>query len=502
MSQIRKRSIKAIIWIYAGFMLGAVNTYFLTHKNWFQTDEYGLTQGLIQVGLLVAAFSTFGVTSYLYKFFPYYEDNLPNKNNDILSIALLVSLGGFVLTAIGIFVLEPVILQKFSGNSALLVKYFYWTLPFGFFIMLFMVLEAYSYGFHKGVIASVLKETMLRFYISIIILLKVFNLISFHTFIILFCFQYAVITTILALHLYQEGKLWISFKLSRVTRKFRKKIFAILILTYFVIIVGTLRGSIDALVLAARIDLKAVGIFGFASYMIALMHAPFRSMLAITIPILARAWKEKNHKEISRIYNRSSINLLCFSLLVFFCIWLNYEQAIRFFNINPDYLGAKWVFFLLGITAIIETGTGVNAQIIATSTYWRFELWTSLLLTVLIIPLSYYLTVQYGIIGPAVANLISFSIYNAIRFCFLWKKFALQPFSIKTVEIIVAAVLCYFGVNILLENMAGLPGLVLRTSIFMVILISFIYFRNISPDFKPILYNLMQKILPKQKTKP
>jgi O-antigen/teichoic acid export membrane protein len=499
MSQIRKRSIKAIIWIYAGFVLGAINTYFLTHKNWFQTDEYGLTQGLIQVGLLVAAFSTFGVTSYLYKFFPYYEDNLTKKNNDILSVALLVSLVGFILTAIGVFFLEPLILQKFSGNSALLVEYFYWTLPFGFFIMLFMVLEAYSYGFHKGVVASVLKETMLRFYSMIIILLKVFNVISFHTFIILFCFQYAVITIILALHLHYEGKLWISFTLSRVTRKFRKKIFAILILTYFVIIVGTLRGSIDALVLAARIDLKAVGVFGFASYMIALMHAPFRSMLAITIPILARAWKEKNHKEISRIYKRSSINLLCFSLLVFFCIWLNYNQAIRFFNINLDYLGARWVFFLLGVTAIIETGTGVNAQIIGTSTYWRFELWTSLLLTALIIPLSYYLTVKYGLIGPAVANLISFSIYNAIRFWFLWKKFNLQPFSFKTIEVIIGAVLSYLIVNTLLASMEGLLGLILRTSIFAIFLVALIYGRNISPDFKPVLKNLLLKITPKSR---
>lgn len=499
MSEIRKRSIKAIIWIYAGFVLGAINTYFLTHKNWFQTDEYGLTQGLIQVGLLVAAFSTFGVTSYLYKFFPYYEDNLTKKNNDLLSIALLVSLVGFLLTAMGVFVLEPVILQKFSGRSALLVEYFYWTLPFGFFIMLFMVLESYSYGFHKGVVTSVLKETMLRFYSTIIILLKVFNVISFHTFIILFCFQYAVITAILALHLHHEGKLWISFKLSRVTRKFRKKIFAILILTYFVIIVGTLRGSIDALVLAARIDLKAVGVFGFASYMIALMHAPFRSMLAITIPILARAWKEKNHKEISRIYNRSSINLLCFSLLVFFCIWLNYEQAIRFFNINTDYLGARWVFFLLGVTAIIETGSGVNAQIIATSTYWRFELWTSLLLTALIIPLSYYLTVKYGLIGPAVANLISFSIYNAIRFWFLWKKFNLQPFSFKTIEVIIGAVLFYLVVNTLLASMEGLLGLILRTSIFGILLVALIYGRNISPDLKPVLKNFFLKITPKSR---
>ncbi|MEX1202357.1 MAG: lipopolysaccharide biosynthesis protein [Ferruginibacter sp.] len=499
MSQIRKRSIKAIIWIYTGFVLGAVNTYFLTHKNWFQPDEYGLTQSLIQVGLLVAAFSTLGVSSYLYKFFPYYEDNLPNKNNDILSIALLVSVAGFILTCIGVFFLEPLILQKFSRNSAQLVEYFYWTLPFGFFIMLFVVLESYSYGFHKGLIASVLKETVLRFYSMIIILLKVFNVISFHSFIILFCCQYAIITTILAVYLHREGKLWISFKVSKVTQKFRKKILAILLLTYMVTIVGTLRVSIDALVLAARINLDAVGIFGFAAYMVALMHAPFRSMLAITIPILSRAWKEKNHKEISRIYSRSSINLLCFSLLVFFCIWLNYEQAIRFFNINPEYLGAKWVFFLLGVTAIIETGTGVNAQIIGTSTYWRFELWTSLLLTALIIPLSYYLTVEYGLIGPAVANLISFSIYNTIRFWFLWKKFNLQPFTFKTLEILVGAVVIYMVVNSLFGNLEGLLGLILRTSLFTGGIVLFIYTRNISPDLKPVLNNLLFKILPTPK---
>ena len=166
-----------------------------------------------------------------------------------------------------------------------------------------------------------------------------------------------------------------------------------------------------------------MGIFGFAAYMVVLLQAPFRSIVAVTIPVLARAWKQKDHKEISRIYKRSSINLLSFALFVFFCIWLNLTQAIEFFEINPDYLNARWVFFLLGMVTIIEMGTGVNGQIIGTSSYWRFELWTSLLLTVLIIPLSYALTTKYGLIGPAIANLVSFTIYNFVRSWFLWKKF-------------------------------------------------------------------------------
>ena len=486
MSQIRIKSLKAAVWIYIGFFIGAVNTYFLTHKNWFQTDEYGLTRGLIEISQLIFAFSTLGVTSYLYKFFPYYEDNLEPKRNDLLSIALVVSMAGFLFTALSLWLLEPIIVRKFSENSMLLVEYFYWTIPMAFFVLLYNVLEAYSYGFHMGVLTSLLKETGLRLYTMVIIVLKVLGFISFKTFILLFCLQYGIIFFILAFHLYREGKLWISFRISRVTLKFRKKIFAIMALTFIVIIVSVLRQSIDGLVLAAKQDLGKVGIFGLAAYMVSVMQAPFRSIVAITVPILSRAWKNKNYLEIDRIYKRSSINLLTFSLFIFFCIWLNFSQAIDFFHINPDYLEGRWVFFLLSIVTIIELGTGVNGQIIGTSSFWRFELWTSLLLTVLIIPLSYFLTVKYGILGPAIANLLSFSVYNFARFYFLWKKFNMQPFSEKTAEVLGIALLAYVCSHYLFMDVNGLPGLIARTITFMLIYGIGIYVRKITPDLEPI----------------
>ena len=142
MSEIRKKSIRATTWIYIGFIIGAVNTYFLTHKNWFSTDQNGLTRSIIEISQLVFAFSTFGVTSYLFKFFPYYSDNLPPKKNDILGLALIISVAGFLLTSGGLFFLEPVIVRKFSANSILLVQYFYWIIPMAFFVLLFNVLES------------------------------------------------------------------------------------------------------------------------------------------------------------------------------------------------------------------------------------------------------------------------------------------------------------------------------------------------------------------------
>ena len=498
MSTIRKKSLTATIWIYAGFLIGAINTYFFTHKSWFSTDQYGLTRVMLEISQLMFAFSTLGVTSYLYKFFPYYEDNLEPKKNDLLSVAFLVSLAGFIITCLGVFFLEPVIVRKFSTNSMLLVQYFYLTLPLAFCILIYNILEAYSYGFEKGVLTSLLRETVLRLYTMVIIVLKIFNIISFKTFIFLFSFQYAVIVIVLGIYLHKQNKLWLSFKISRVTRKFRKKIIAILGLTFIVIVVSVLRSSIDGLVLAAKQNLGKVGIFGFAAYMVSVLQAPFRSIVAITIPILSRAWKEKDHKEIEKIYKRSSINLLSFSLFIFFCIWLNYTNAIHFFGINPDYLEGKWVFFLLGIVTIIEMGTGVNGQIIGTSTYWRFELWTSLLLTALIIPLSYFLTVKYGILGPAIANLVSFSIYNFVRFWFLWKKFYLQPFSRKTAEVIVIAIGAYAVAYIAFIKVDGLVAMMGSTLLFAALFLPLLYVRNISPDVKPVINNFIKRFNRKQ----
>jgi O-antigen/teichoic acid export membrane protein len=494
MADIRRQGIKGTIWVYVGFCLGAISTYFFTYKHWFTPEQYGLTRSLLEIGLLVYAFSTIGTTFYLYKFFPYYQDNLPKKENDLLGFALKICFVGFAITVVSLLLFEPIIVKKFNTNSALLVQYFYMVLPIGFFILLYTILESYAYGFSKGSTTNFLKETILKLYTLVVVLLKILGFINFKTFIILFSFQYGAIAFILIYILKKEGNLLVTFKTSRVTKKYKKKIISILALTFLTIIISVLRTSIDAIVLAARQNLDKVAIFGFSNYLVMTMGAPSRSIIAITIPILSRHWKDKNLKEIERIYKRSSINLLSFSLFMFGLILLNFTPAIQYFNLNESYLEGKYVFILLGLVTIIELGTGVNGQIIGTSSFFRFELWTSILLTALIIPLSYFLTVKYDLLGPAIANLVSFTIYNAIRYFFLLNKFNMQPFSNKTIEVILIAILSFLAIHFLFGDKEGLLFLILRSAIFSAIFILAVYIRNISPDVKPVFESLKKRL--------
>ena len=494
MSQIRKKSLKVTTWIYFGFLIGALNTYFFTHKAWFATDENGLTRALLEIGLMIYAFSSFGTTSFINKFFPYYHDNLENKENDLLGLSFIISLIGFLFTFFGLYLLDDVIIRKFSTNSFLLVKYFYWVFPLGFFILQYYTLEAYANCFHKSVITAFLKETAIRAFTLTIISLRILGYIDFGQFITLFSLQYLLAWIILLIYPAKENLLHIHFKPSRVTKKFRKKILTMLVLTSVVIMVNVLRQSMDGLILAAKQNLTKVGIFGLASFMVSVLQAPFRSIVAVTVPLLSRAWKSKDFDEISRIYQRSSINLLTFSLFFFFLIWLNFSNAIVYFNINPVYLEGKWVFFILGIVTTIELGTGVNGQIISTSNYWRFEMWTSLLLTAMIIPLSFYLTNTYGIYGPAFANLISFSVYNSIRYFFLLKKFQMQPFTTKTLEIIVIACISYAIPYLFFQEKQGITVIILSSVTYAFIFGALGISRKITPDLMPILFALKNRI--------
>lgn len=493
MSEIRKKSIRGTTWIYVGFLVGALNVYLFTHKSWFASTEYGLTNSMRDIAILVSAISTLGVPSFLSKFFPYYQDHTTYKENDMLGFALKISMAGFLIMAFLTWIGQPIIIQKFGTKSPLLVEYFYFTLPMAFGYMLFSLLEAYSYGYHRSILTNFLKEFLVRFYTLLVILLKMAGLISFKAFIFLFVLQYLVIAAVLGFVLHREGKLPINFKESRVTKRFKPKIYAMLFLTSTVIIAGALRPTIDSLVISSRIDLEHTAIFGFATFLMATIQAPYRSVVSVVTPVLSRAWKDKNMHEIRKIYKRTSINLLTISLFVFFCIWLNFEEAIRVFNLKEEYVEGKWVVFIIGLTTIIEMGTGVNSQIIGSSTYWRFEFYTNLILTVFIVLLSYLFTVKYGMIGPALANLISFAVYNFIRYLFLKNKFGMQPFTRKTVEIIVGAVAIYYATYLIFRNVHGIFHLAGTLVFFTAFYFLLVYLRNISPDLKPVLASITKK---------
>src|SRR5205814_3053616 len=158
------------------------------------------------------------------------------------------------------------------------------------------------------------------------------------------------------------------------------------------------------------------------------------------------------------------------------------------------YLDGFYVFLLLGAVKIVDMGTGVNGQIIGTSTYWKFEMLSGVVLLLLILPLNYFLTKRYDIIGPAVANFISISIYNLIRIIFLWKKFKLFPFTKQTGFTILLTGFCFLVCYYSFSSLHGFAGLFARSITFCLLYGAGVLYLKLTPDILPVWNTIKKKI--------
>ena len=494
MGTIRKQAIYSSIVIYAGFLIGFVNTWFFIRNGSFTPEQYALTRLFFDLGQMMFAFGGVGVIAVIYKFFPYYQDYLTKKQNDLYSWSLLAVIIGFTLVVAAGILFEPLIIRKFSERSPLFVQYYHWVFLFGFGITLFTVLEIISNTFSKTILPNFLKEAALRFFTFLLILLFFYKVINFDSFIKLFAFLYIVIALCLLMFLYKGGYFTFVFKQSKVTRRFKKMMIGLSLYIYAGQIIQVCAAVADSIFIASLKGLVLTGVFSLASYIANLIQVPQRSIISITQPLLSKAWKDKDMKEIDRIYKRTSINLLLIGLFIFGGVWLNIVDAFTTFNIQEEYKAGLAVVFILSITRIIDAGTGVNAQIIGTSTQWRFEFFTGVILLLLLLPLNYFLIKEYGIIGSAYSNLISFTIYNAIRLWFLWYKFQLQPFSNKTIFSLAVAATAYFISFFLFKEMNGWEGIILRSTLFSILFIASVFIFRLTPDAFQLLDVVKKKV--------
>jgi O-antigen/teichoic acid export membrane protein len=490
MSQIRKQSIISSMVVYIGFAIGFFNTYLFTREGGFSQAEYGLTGIFMAIANIMYSVSNLGMAAYIYKFYPYYEENLPKKQNDLLTSALLFSLIGFCLVIIGGILFKDLVIRKYGTNSPDLVKYYYYVFPFGLGLTLFAILEAYAWQLKKPVISNFLREIQFRLFTTILIMLSFTGIIaSFDLFIKLYSFTFLAIAFILLFYLVFTNHIAFTFSISRVTRKFFKKIISLISFVYGGSLVYTVSMVIDTIIIAAVLPngLALAGVYTLAQNIASLIQAPQRGIISSSMGPLSKAWKNKDMKKIDRIYHSSSINQLIFSIGMFALIWLNFTDGVFTFHLQVGYLDAKWVFFYIGLMRIVDMGTGLSSQIINTSTLWRFDFITGIILLSITLPLNYIFTKYYfGVMGPAISNLITFSIYNTIRYWFLNKKFNLQPFTVKTVYTILLGIGSFYCCYFLFENLQGFFGMLIQSIAFLILFITGSFMLKLSPDLIPV----------------
>ncbi|WP_109697800.1 polysaccharide biosynthesis C-terminal domain-containing protein [Chitinophaga deserti] len=479
MGIIRSQSIRTSIITFIGFGIGGITT--ILGAKLVDPNVMGLTRFFISVATIVFALSNLGSITVMNKFYPWYRDQLPAPKRDIFGLVLILCGIGFLMCTAGFLIFQDLIIRKFGTKSAYVVDYYFYLIPFSLFFLLFSAFENFSYNQYKSVYPILLKEVGLRVEYLILSLLFIFGVLSLGRYVQFISIVYGVLLLLLLRYLYRQGDLVFSFSISNVTRRLAKQLITFNATLYIGSVINVIAANIDNLSISSQKGLDLGFVFELSTYISTLILLPQRNVVAIAIPVLAAAWKNRDMQSIGSIYRRSSNTMLTYAVLLFGLIWLNVDNAFGILQLDPIYYAGKPVILFLGMKSVMDMSFGVASQVTGTSNYWRVEFYSNLAAGAVAIPLNIWFLRLFGIEGNAMANLLSAAVFGIIRFSFLYFRFQLQPFSLRTLYIILLGLACYW-VSQLIDVSNFYISLILRTAAFTVLYGSAVLIFRLSDD--------------------
>jgi O-antigen/teichoic acid export membrane protein len=438
---IQRQSIISTIIIFAGFGFGALNL--LVLQKWLlTTEQWGLTRVITEAAVLLANFATLATPAVTAKFMPFYRRYLPAEKNDLPFITTVIYICGLAITILLMLVFQPALIKVFGRNNELFEPYYFALLLFVCFQSVFVFMEMHAWFAGKTILSNLLKELLFRLLTTVCLLLIAFKVVAFDGFMKLFACIYLPAAIIIVWQVRSSGTFPIYTKISVVTRRLKSKMITLGRFVFFTSLSNIAFVVCDTLFLASMYNFSQAGIYAIAQYFSQVLEVPMRSVQASSVPLISEYWRAKNKSGLASIYKKSCINLLVAGMGLGGIILVNLRNLELYFGPEYDIMIAPLA--ILVVSRWINLGTGLNTVIIQLSSYWRFDFASTLIYSIIGIPLNFFLIRSYGMMGAAIANVIAMFLYNALRFVFIWKKFGLQPFGWKNGLLLLSGSLLIF----------------------------------------------------------
>jgi O-antigen/teichoic acid export membrane protein len=485
-----RQSIKGTVVVYAGVALAFFINLFIFPLV-FNPKEVGLLRVLAELGVLVSAFTSLGIQSSVFKYFPYFQ-NKEKGHNGFLTLISVVPLIGITVFIFLFYFFEDALISIYKDDSPLLANYSYLIVPVAFGMMFVTIYETYSSANLRIVVPKLLKEIFLRVIIIAFAVLYLYGSVTFNLFTWVYVLIYSLVAILLLFYLKRLGQL--HFTKIRVTEKGLLKEMAVfngfLLLGGFG---GMLVNYIDIFMIAASPNGDANnGIYLTAILMTSMIELPGRSLGQISAPIVSEHMKSNNFDEVDKLYKSSSIAQLSIACLLFALLWSNIDNIYDIMPNGDKFRPAKYCILFVGIGQLFNMVTSLNSTILGLSKHYKFGVYVILGTGLVSLITNYLLIPRYGILGASVAKAFNIFVYQFAIYYFLFIKLKLSPFTKKSILpfLIMGFVLgiSYFIPQIMNEYV----DLIIRSTLIAAIFIGFSLWWNVSPYFKQILEKGLQ----------
>ena len=412
MGVIAKQSIRGTIVTYLGIAVGVITTFFVLTR-FLSTEEIGLARVLIDTAMLFIGLAQLGTSASIIRFYPYFHEKESGEDHGFFFWAMVVPFVGFLLFAVIYWACRVPLGAWFGEKSPLFVEYYYFVLPLAFFMLYQTICESTCNVLMHIVVPRAVRELVVRIGLLAIYLLYAFRVLSLDGLVIGLCVNYAVAAIINLCYFFSLKKINLrpDWQFLRANQALVRRY---LVYTLFLIISAlttALVPTLSSFFVTAKMGLSNTGIFAIATYMAVMVSVPNRSVNAIASPQLARAIKEQNRDECSRLIQQVTGTMLLTGGFILLAIWVNIDLIFHILPNGDTFAEARNVVLILGLSQLVLATFTICLTALNYSRYFAFSLLLSLVLTVSALLLNNWLVPLLGMDGAAWSNMLSYGLY-------------------------------------------------------------------------------------------
>lgn len=500
MGVIARQSIKGAIANYIGVAIGFFVQFFVVTRYLTQ-EEVGLTRVMVDAAMLFSSLAMLGSNASIVRFFPYFKDK--GGNHGIFGLSLLLPLVGFLIFGLVFLVFREPLTAIYAAKAPLIADYFYLLPMLTFFALYMTVFETNASVLMRITVPRMVREVGLRVFNLAAYLLYGYRLISLDLFVWLFCGSYAVAMVLNLVYLISLGHISFRVDWQFLTRERWREIGRYTLFMTATALAGNIP-LINSLFLGAKAGAALTGVYAIAFYIANVVEVPYRSLGAITRPVISAAVKEGNWAEVNRLGRQVSLHQLLVSTAIFFFIWINLDTLYVFIPNGASYVGGVGVVLFMGLAKVVNSSLSIGTDVLNYSRYYSRSLLFIAVLTASAIGLNTLLIGLWGINGAAAATLLSYMFYFLLLLSYLWWRMKVCVFSVDQLKVL-ALMAAGYGLNLLWSqsmtpiithhptSLTLLADALLKTAVLAVLLAVGVYAWRVSPTVNDIVDKKLKK---------
>ena len=361
MGIIAKQSIKGALANYLGVLIGAVTTFFVV-TDLLTQEEIGLTRVMVDAAMLFAGLAQLGTNASILRFYPRFHtpDRPELRDHGFFGWTLILPFFGFAILAVLFFVFKDNIVAYYADDAPLLVDYASLLLPLTFFVLYMTVFETNASVLLHIALPKFVREVVIRVLNLTAYLLYGYRLISLDLFVILFCSSYAVAMLVNFFYLLSLGRISFRPDWHFVSRSLLREVGVYTLFMTATVLAGNIK--LFNSIFIARESLAAAGIYTIACYIANVVEIPYRSLGAISSPIISQAVADGNIAEVNRLGKQVSLHQLLVACMLLFFIWINLTPLFSVIPNGADYVSGIGVVLFLGMANILNSTLSISTN--------------------------------------------------------------------------------------------------------------------------------------------